>query len=257
MSEKIKDADIELIMDFASFWFKFKPYSYQKRFLEACLGHPRVVGRWPRQSGKSQTVAVYVLFKALTGKNQILIVAPTQSQSKELYEKIRQMAQDNPMIRDTITKDSETEMKFENGSRIISLPCGPFGQTIKGYTADIVILEESGILKDMIVNTVIIPMIASKGIHGQIIKIGTPWTKNHFYDSCFNDKDYSVIKVAWPEVVEAGQYSLKFIEEQKKKLLDIEFRTEYEVEFLSDLGMFFSGELIDESQMDYHLIKII
>jgi len=241
----------ELMFGFMDFYFGFKPYSYQKRFLKACLEKKRIAASWCRQSGKSTAVANYALFKAVTSKVSIIIVAPTQSQSGELYEKIRTIAASNPFINKLIVKDTQTEMKFENGSRIISLPCGPEGRTIRGYTADIAIIEEAGHMKDNIVNQVIIPMIAAT--NGQIIKIGTPWLRNHFWKSIVKDPHYTVINVHWREAVAEGQYKQEFIDEQKEQLLDIEFRTEYCNEFIDDTMAFFPISLLEQCKANYQL----
>lgn len=254
--EQNKTWDIDTVVSFMEFFFNFHPHPYQRRFLEACLNSKRIAGKWPRQSGKSTTVANYVLFKAITSKVSIMIIAPTQSQSGELYKKIRDIAVSNPVIDNLIIKSTETELRFANSSRILSLPCGPDGKTIRGYTADIEILEESGHLKDLIVNTVILPMIASKA-DGQVIKIGTPWIRNHFYRSCFEDKNYSVVSIGWREVVSAGQYTQEFIDEQKSQLLDIEFATEYDSEFIDDANSFFPTLLLDNCKLTYNLYPII
>ena len=161
----------------------------------------------------------------------------------------------NPLIKEQIVKSTETEMRFGNNSRIISLPCGPDGKTIRGYTGDIVVIEEAGIMKDHIVNTVIVPMLASKGDRGQLIKIGTPLTRGHFYDSCFNDPKYTVIKVTWQDCVKEGHYSLDFIEDQKRNLLETEFQTEYCAEFISDSDIFFPNNLINQCIEQYELWK--
>ena len=246
---------VELVSKFLEFFFKFRPYNYQKRFLDKCLRYNRVAGKWPRQSGKSHTVGGYALFRAITSKVTIIIVAPTQSQSGELYKKIRDMAASSSEVNKQIVKSTETELRFANGSRIISLPSGPEGKTIRGYTADIAIIEEAGFMKDQIVNTVVIPMIASKGKDGQIIKIGTPWVRNHFYRSCYEDKAYenSVVSINWKEVVEVGQYDIQYIEEQKLQLTDIEFRTEYESEFIDDAMAFFPLIILNNCKEDYPL----
>ena len=254
---KYEHKDESYIKDFAEFWFGFTPYFYQMEFLNACLTKNRVAAKWCRQAGKSQSVAIYSLFRVLSERCQILITAPTQSQSKELYEKIRQMSMDNPIILEYITKSTETEMKFKNGSRILSLPCGPEGKSIRGYTADVVIIEEAGIMKDSIVNTVIIPMIASKKEQGQIIKIGTPLTKNHFYTSIFDDTNYFVSNVTWRECIKAESYSQEFVDEQRLNLLDIQFKTEYEAEFIEGLASFFEIDVLNYSDnYDYKLISM-
>lgn len=247
------DWNIDLLCGFFDFYFNFSPHSYQKRFLEKCLTSNRIAGKWPRQSGKSTTVSAYTLFRALTDKVNIIIVAPTQTQSGELYEKIRALAVSNPLINKQIVKDTVTELKFANGSRIISLPSGHDGKTIRGYTADIAIIEEAGQMSDQIVNTVIIPMIASKGVNGQVIKIGTPWLRNHFYRSCYEDKGYKVIAINWEEVVEQGQYDMDFINEQKMQLTDTEFRTEYQSEFIDEISSYFPLSLLEKCKLNYEL----
>ena len=249
-----KKVDPEEIVDFSDFWFNFKPYPYQKEFLNLCLTHNRIAGKWCRQSGKSQSVSVYVLYKSVTDVVSTIIIAPTQNQSSVLFKKIRDLSNANPQIRATIKKSTATEMVFNNGSRIVALPSGPEGKTIRGYTADIIVQEEAGIMKDEIVNTVITPMIASKGEFGQIIKIGTPLRRNHFYRSCFEDDDYKVVNVTWKQCIEEGQYTQKFIDEQRAQCTDIEFRTEYEAEFIDDAMSFFPASLIDNCKEEYNLI---
>jgi hypothetical protein len=254
--EDIK-TDKHLLQEFIEFFFEFKPYKYQLRFLHKCFEKNRIAAKWPRQSGKSQTVSVYVAIRILLEPLSILITSPTQTQSDELYLKVRTLIENNETFKQQLTKITETEMRFKNGGRIKSLPSGPDGKSIRGHTADIVIIEEAGIMKDTIVNTIIVPMLASKKDKGQIIKIGTPLTKNHFYKSCFIDPNYEVISISWKEVVEAGQYSINFINEQKENLLDIEFQTEYEALFISDEYAFFPSELIEGCSYTYTLLSVV
>lgn len=249
--------DPALVSDFVDFFFDFRAFNYQKTFLEVCLNNTRVAGKWCRQSGKSQIVSIYTLMMAILEPITIIIVAPTQSQSGELFAKVRDAANKKPNIRALIRKSTETEMRFSNGSRIISLPCGPYGATIRGYTCDILIIEEAGLMKDEIVNTVLVPMLASKGDEGQIIKIGTPLIRNNFYRSCYEDPEYKVINVVWQDCVKEGQYTQKFIDEQKSQLLDIEFRTEYEAEFIDSAMSFFPVSILELCKCDYPLIRNI
>jgi hypothetical protein len=253
LSDEELEIEFTYMLTFMKHYFNFTPYTYQKRFLKECLRSNRISGIWCRQSGKSTSVAAFTLYTCLNTTSSIVIVAPTQSQSGELYEKIRAFMGDNQNVKKYLVKETETEMKFMNGSRIVSLPCGPNGASIRGYTADIEIIEEAGIMKDSIVNNVIVPMIASKKDKGKIIKIGTPLTKNHFYNSCYKDEKYKVFKVDYKECLDAGVYSQDFIDEQKENLLEIEFESEYNANFITDVNAFFPDELIDKSREDYPL----
>src|SRR3990167_11510427 len=106
----------ELVFDFLDFFFKFKAYNYQKKFLISCLMKNRVAGKWPRQSGKSKTVAAYATFRSIMVPTSIMIIAPTQTQSSELYSKIREFVNYNDTITSDMIKSTETELKFKNGS---------------------------------------------------------------------------------------------------------------------------------------------
>ncbi len=243
------------IIDFCDFWFGFRPYGYQREFLLSCATNLRVVGLWCRQSGKSTCIAMYSGYKCLTQKGfSIMMIAPTQEQSSELFLKVRKVLDDSELLKPLIKSSTQTEINFYNGSRIKALPCGPEGATIKGYTADVVIIEEAGKMKSQIVNEVITPMIASQQSYGQVIKIGTPKGKNHFYESCYGKETlYSVFHCDWRVVLAAGQYKKEFIEEQKANLTQLEFDTEYEAKFIEDADSYFKQELIDSCTQDYGL----
>jgi len=249
--------DETLFFDFLEYFFKYKPRNYQKKFLLACLKNKRIAGKWCRQSGKSYSLAHYDLFRCVIAPTTIIITAPTLTHSTELYMKIRALVEGNELIKNEIEKLTATEMIFKNGSRIKALPTGTEGKSIRGFTADVVNLEEAGLVKDEIVNSVITPLIASKKDEGQIIKIGTPLTKNHFYRSCFLDDTYTVINVRWEDCVKENQYTIDFINEQKKNLTDIEFRTEYDAEFIEEMASFFPSKLIDSCMEDFNFIKFI
>lgn len=248
----------DMMFEFMDFFFHFKPRKYQEKFLRDCLLQKRIAGLWSRQSGKSTTISIYCGFRMIISPTTIIISAPSQTQSSELYSKIRCLFEDNEILRTLIKKSSETEMVLKNGSRVKALPSGPEGKTILGFTADIVIVEEAGRMKDEIVNRVLVPMIASKGNEGQIIKIGTPFKRNHFYSSCFNpDTQYSVTRVTWKDCVEEGQYTQDYINEQRANCVDVQFKSEYEAAFIEELTSMFPISLVESCVLDYKLVSVL
>jgi len=254
--QEFKD-DPRLMFDFLDFFLQFRPHNYQKEFLLNCLNHNKVLGLWPRQSGKSTTVSAYCVARCSIEPTAIMIIAPTQTQSSELFMKIKTFVESNETLTSHLSKSTQTEMIWQNGSRIKALPSGPEGKTIKGFTADIVIIEEAGLMKDEIVNAVIMPMLASKKDKGQVIKIGTPLTRNHFYRSCFQDKNYFVSRVTWKECVEEGQYTQSLVDEQRRNMVDVQFKTEYCSDFISEEREYFSLQLVESCMENYKLIQIV
>ena len=254
--EQLK-VDDKLLFDFVEFFFGIKLYSYQMRLIKKCLTEKRICGLFPRQSGKSQAIAVYVLLVSILGKEDIIIAAPTADQASLLYLKVVEMIEKNPDIRVLITRSVEEKTDFTTGSTIRNITVGPTGVTKRGHTCSILIEEEAQSIKDSINNTVLMPMLASKKDKGQTIKIGTSNVRNHFYNSCYKDTKYSLIEVGWEEVVKEGQYSLDFIEEQRLNLSDAEFQAEYCSKFIDDINAYFSIELIDSCAIEYDLIEIL
>jgi len=246
-----------LLYDFVEFFFGFRLYNYQLRFINECLKYNRVNGLWARQSGKSQAVAVFIIIISMLSKKDILIAAPTDAQAKLLYDKVIELAYSRPELRSFVKRSIKEKTDFITGSTVVMITVGDTGSTKRGYTCDILIEEEAQSIKDTIHNTVLMPFIASKKDEGKVIKIGTPSKRNHFYESCYNSSDYQTVVVKWEEVVKAGQYSLSFIEEQKKSIPEIEFNAEYCAMFIDDVNAYFPIKLLESCMLDYKTIDII
>jgi len=229
----------------------FNCRTYQEKFFELCFKHKRVAGLWCRQSGKSRSLAEYIVYRILTEKNfTIVIAAPSRSQSSELFAKMRTSLQNNNLFdKDMVILFNKTELQLTNGNRVLALPCGPEGKTIRGYSPNILIIEESGEMKDDIVSSVLLPMVAST--KGQIIKIGTPRSKNHFYRSCYGkNTDYVVLHVDWKMAVNEGVYDKEQLERDAEEMTENQFRCEYDALFLDDADCFFKLELIQSCVME-------
>ena len=231
MKQWIKDfCDIEL-------------YPYQIDFLADCFETSRVCGCFSRQTGKSLCLSIFTALYAYRYDNKnVLIVAPTDRQAGELFDKIRYWIMGNPRLIASITNITQRECRFKNGSRIVALPTGDSGYTIKGFTADAVIEEEAALIKNIIDAEVIMPMGASRP-DLKIIKISTPKGKNHFY-SDFNNSGWKSHRVDWEKALEVGQYNKEFVEEQRAKCDSLTWKTEWCAEFAEEEDCYFSYELV-------------
>jgi len=254
--EQFKEND-DLYFKWFEFWLNFHPRKYQRKYLKSCLHNNKVIGIWSRQSGKSTSTAAYLVFRLFIGECSVMITAPTLTHSSELFYKIRNFININPILKKEVVKFTATELILNNNSRAKALPSGTEGKSIRGFTADIVVEEEAGIIDDYINNSVIMPMLASKGDEGQVIKIGTPLTKNHFFRSAYNDKSFDLTRVTWKECIEEGQYSEQFVEDQRKNITDIQFLTEYQSEFVEELASMFPTSLLNECMEDYNIFKYL
>lgn len=205
----------------------------------------------------TESIALYCLFMALSiPDTKILIVAPTQRQSGELFLRTRKWLLKKNVFLRYITRQTQTVVEFENSSRITSLPCGHDGSTIRGQTANILIMEEAGYIKDSIVNEVLTPMIAATD--GQIIKIGTGRSKNHFWESCYGReaKNYWLSFIDYKRALAEKQFRLEFINEQLENLTSLEFDTEYGAKFIEDSDAYFKQDLLQSCIEDIQLLSL-
>lgn len=198
------------------------------------------MGAFCRQTGKSMTISILAILEALRKPNgRIVIVGPNDRQAGLLFEKVILHVKDSPVASEVLSF-TKREMIMKNGCVIKSLPCGDTGDNIRGETADVLILEEAAFIKDSIVQSVLLPMVATGG---KMIKISTPFGMNHFYGSYTNDT-WIKHRYTWKDAVEAGHFTEEFVEEQRKTCTEMQFRTEMEAEFIADEDAYFKDALI-------------
>jgi|ETNvirnome_2_300_1030623.scaffolds.fasta_scaffold00052_50 hypothetical protein len=234
--------------------FNIELYDFQDKFLKDCLMKNRVIGSFCRQTGKSLTISILAICEALKNPGgHIVIVGPTDRQAGELFNKILAHVKNAP-IGSEIATSTQRQLIMRNNCRISALPVGDSGDTIRGMTANVLIMEEAAFIKDTIVNQVLTPMVAAT--QGKIIKISTPFAMNHFYNSFQSDDNYISHRYTWEDALRVGHFSVEFIEEQKKQLGEnsIEFRTEYNAEFIPDEDSYFPWQLIDKCISDYEML---
>jgi len=229
---------------FAKQFLKFDLHDYQKKILYDCCDRKRIVAICPRQAGKSTVIAIFCIYWAFVVKDQkILIVSSTLRQAVKLFEIIKNLVARSNLIKSSVTDMRVQSLVVNNGSRIEALPTGVDGHTIRGSTADIVILEESAYIKDSIVHEVVTPMLSATD--GTIIQIGTPIGRNHFYEAAQEASKYTVHQFDYKDCLSVGQYNDDFIEEQKINLSVPQFAREYMAQFTEDENTALPFELVN------------
>lgn len=223
--------------------YNFRIKNYQLEFAFDCIKQQRVIGVFCRQSGKSETISKVACYLSETPRQNILIFAPTDRQSGLIADKIRNTIHLIPQgLNFYCLRESQREFEFNNGSKIICETVGDKGETIRGYTANVIILEEAGSIKDSIIHSVILPMGLTT--NAKIIKIGTPRGKNHFFESS-KDPSYKVHQYDYNYAVKEKLMTMEYVEEMRRGTSDIIFRTEYNAEFIEDQDAYFTYELIE------------
>jgi len=213
-----------------------KPFAYQAKLLED--ENKRIVACMGRQTGKTTTIAMKAIYFADTNPNvTVLITSPSLRQSMIMFDRIATFVYSTPRLRNKIVRATRTLIHFENGSRIIALPCSE--NLLRGYTAQMVICDEASFMPEEVITQVIFPMLSTTD--GYAIFLSTPWGKDHFFYRAFVNPAYSVHKV---KSSECPLIKSEFLEEMKANMTREAYLMEYEAEFVEALNSYFPQDLI-------------
>lgn len=135
--------------------------------------------------------------------------------------------------------ENKGELRFNTGSRLISLPNNP--RTARGIPADLIIIDEfAHFTNDQAMMAAIGPSI-SRG--GALVILSTPWGRsNLFFDLWHNDEEYSKHELPW-FVCPDPEYRAG-VERLKLTMPAAEFSQEYLCSFQSvDIQVFHTDEV--------------
>jgi phage FluMu gp28-like protein len=213
-----------------------KPFPYQAKLLED--ESKRIVACMGRQTGKTTTIAMKAIYFADTNPNVlVLITSPSLRQSMIMFDRIATFIYGTPYLRNKVVRATRTLIHFENGSRIVALPCSE--NLLRGYTADMVICDEAAFMPEEIITQVLFPMLSTTD--GYAIFLSTPWGKDHFFYRAFVNPNYSVHKV---KSSECPLIKPEFLEEMQANMTREAYLMEYEAEFVETLNCYFPQDLI-------------
>lgn len=170
----------------------FKPYRYQKEFIDLFEANQFTAARWCRQSGKTQTISALLLKYAVTHPNAAIgVVGPSWRQSKRIIARIAAFAHKLPT--GIAYKPQKTMIHFANGSSIEAFPNNP--ETIRGPTLHVVYADEFNfVANDQDLYDAILYTLGTTD--GKFVCSSTPWHTDSVFYKIFNHKDYANFKTS-------------------------------------------------------------
>lgn len=197
---------------------------YQARLLQS--GARYVMLNCSRQAGKSTAAAVLCLWQALFFPNSLIVVFGTVGrQANEILVKVQEFIDLLPE-RPDLKGDSVNKLAFKNGSRIIALPSTQ--RNIRGFAAQLVIMDEASEAPDSLFRAVAPMIIASKG---RLVIMSTPAGQRGFFHSLWSQalKGWDLIEAPWQQV---PWHDPADIAMQRTMLQEL-FAQEFECQFLA------------------------
>jgi hypothetical protein len=106
-----------------------------------------------------------------------------------MFEKITELVHGSKAVKKCISQESRRQIAFSNKSKIIALPCGPVGNSTRGYTAHLVILDEAAFVPDEVISSVVLPALSTTD--GSVMMLSTPWDRDHSFYKAFISPSWS------------------------------------------------------------------
>ncbi len=186
-----------------------------------------------RQTGKSTTVAAVALHQLLISPGAlVLLVAPAERQSHELFRKVLHAYQalGQPIAS---VKSNQSELELKTGSRLVALPGRE--ETIRSFSGvDLLILDEASRVPDDLYRSVR-PMLAVS--QGRLLALSTPFgQRGWFYDEWIGAGPWQRIHIPWTQ---CPRIAADFIAEETRALGPAWVDQEYNGLFTAMEGLVF------------------
>jgi len=254
--KKLKKAIRDPVL-FTKVFLNHEPHPAQEQILKDKHQFITVVAG--RRFGKTKAMAFSAIHYAVTHPNSIqFILAPSYNQANIMFWEITTILSKSILVHliERIYKTPFSKIIFKNGSEIHARSTTK-PEYLRGHKAHRVILDEAAYIPDEVISHVVEPMLAD--FNGSWIKIGTPFGKNHFYDSYLKGQspefpDYS--SYCFPSTANP-HISHEFIEKKKQEYGEnsIIFRTEYLAEFVEDQNAVFRWSDIQKNIAGIELVE--
>lgn len=190
-----------------------------------------------RQWGKTTTVAIKVLHRALHVPNQtIVIISRTKLQAGILIEKANDFAI-RLGYRTRRVLGHQYSLKFPNGSRIIAVPHTQ--DTSLGRTANVLVVDEAAQVKDEVYFSVS-PFVART--HGAIWLLSTPSRQAGFFYNYWHDEAVKWHRV-FSNITDCPEIDPDFLEMQRRAD-PIKYQQDFLCQFVQPANRLCSREFV-------------
>jgi len=250
-------------------------YEYQRQISDAIIKSVveneggEIYMELARQSGKSTTIAQTTFFLSLfypvleNKVFQVGIFAPKFDQSRITFQRLKD-AYDKalPQLRKfgyDFTTYNANEITITNTKKKISsvacLTASP-DTTIKGYTFDLIILEECQDIPDKKIKEDIIPMGSST--NATRVLIGTPALGSQYRYFCDGiTRNQRVFILPYTTAAKYNPNYTKYIEEVKERIGEDsdEFQSQYNLKWIFGVSKFITAQQLFELRENYEIVK--
>ena len=193
-----------------------------------------------RQVGKSQIIGIKAAEHALNNPNHVVIIgAALARQASHIFWMVKDYIHEN-YPRQVKGRPTLAFMELKNGSQIRCLPIGDDGLGIRGFTANVLIIDEAAFVNPKAWSG-IRPVLATT--KGQLILLSTPFGTEGYFAECYKNKRFYRDHISSED---CPRITKEFLAEEKRTMTKLQYQQEYLGLFVGGIQRFFPDDLIDE-----------
>lgn len=192
--------------------------------------------------GKSYSVSMGILLWIFQNRNRkVAIIAPTNEKTTIIRNYIAQFISKSPIFSQLLDMDrtgidrirkeiSKKRMTWKNGVEMRTLSAEGQGESLMGFGADMVVVDEECDIDYEVYRSKITRMLGESD-DSEYVGIGNPWHRdNQMWEHWINPA-WNKIHIDFQEALEEGRISEDFVAEQRATLTEREFEILYGANF--------------------------
>jgi hypothetical protein len=212
-----------------------------------------------RQVGKTTIFAIKAAMYMMKHKqSRIIVVSLTEDQAKLMIIMVLDYLEKHYqkyIITKGKDRPTQNRIRLKNGSEIIARPVGNTGDAVRGFTGNVLIIDEASRMPELAFEAAKPTLLTTAG---HIWMCSTPHGKQGYFWECFQNKSnrwkiwhISSEKVIHERPVSEGwterkrEAAIEFLKSEKQDMSALQYGQEYLGLFLEDLRRFFEDELIN------------
>ena len=221
----------------------FEPYDYQEEMIKTIHENRFVIGKLPRQTGKSTTIISYLLHYVLFNQSMsVAILANKLNTARELLGRLQLAYEYLPMwLQQGVVEWNKGSIVLENGSKILASATS--SSAVRGGSFNYIFLDEFAYVPQNVAEeffSSVYPTITS-GQSTKVTIISTPKGLNMFYRFWVNankkpgeegKNEYVPMEVHWSDVPGRDE---KWKAQTIANTSEEQFRTEFDCQFLGSM----------------------
>lgn len=215
----------------------------QKKVLRSLAKYHRIIVKAGRRWGKTKTAAAATIWFMYTRPgSKVGYFSPSWDQcevfmDEEIYGKILA----GTLLEESFYDPKKFSLVISNKSKLVAKTANISSQSGRGHGFDFIIPDESAFIPDEVMAAIRPTRLVGKAWEMQL---SNPCGHNHFY----RDFKSKIFKPFSFRTVENPLVDKQELKKEKEIMTDLEFKQEYEAEFIEDEFSVFPNKLIDAAR---------